>query len=134
VLGYRGMKEYEIAFDGFEVPVDGLLGGVEGQGFKQLMQTFERRARPDRGARRRRRLECSGPRGLPTPRTGASSASRSSNSRAWHDKLALMAPRPCWRAKLTYHAATEKDKGRRCDIEAGMAKLLAARVAWSNAD
>ena len=41
VLGYRGMKEYDIGFDGFAVPADGLLGGAEGQGFKQLMQTFE---------------------------------------------------------------------------------------------
>ncbi|HSC60314.1 MAG TPA: acyl-CoA dehydrogenase family protein, partial [Rhizomicrobium sp.] len=41
VLGYRGMKEYEIGFDGFEVPVKNLLGTEEGQGFKQLMQTFE---------------------------------------------------------------------------------------------
>ena len=41
VLGYRGMKEYEIAFDGFAVPQEALLGGVEGQGFKQLMATFE---------------------------------------------------------------------------------------------
>ena len=41
VLGYRGMKEYTLAFDGFEVPAGGLLGGVEGQGFKQLMATFE---------------------------------------------------------------------------------------------
>ena len=49
VLGYRGMKEYEISFDGFEVPVSGLLGGEEGQGFKQLMQTFESaRCRPRR--------------------------------------------------------------------------------------
>ena len=41
VLGYRGMKEYEIAFDGFEVAAENLLGGVEGLGFRQLMQTFE---------------------------------------------------------------------------------------------
>src|SRR5262249_58754279 len=41
VLGYRGMKEYEIAFDGFEVAAENLLGGVEGLGFKQLMATFE---------------------------------------------------------------------------------------------
>ncbi len=55
VLGYRGMKEFEIGFDGFEVPAENLLGGVEGQGFKQLMQTFEVGAHPDRGARDRRR-------------------------------------------------------------------------------
>jgi (2S)-methylsuccinyl-CoA dehydrogenase len=36
--------------------------------------------------------------------------------------------------QLTYFAAREKDAGRRCDLEAGMAKLLAARVAWANAD
>jgi len=41
VIGYRGMKEYEIGFDGFIVPAANLLGGVEGQGFKQLMATFE---------------------------------------------------------------------------------------------
>ena len=41
VLGYRGMKEFDISFDGFAVPAANLLGGVEGQGFKQLMQTFE---------------------------------------------------------------------------------------------
>jgi len=36
--------------------------------------------------------------------------------------------------QLAYHAAREKDEGRRCDLEAGMAKLLAARVAWASAD
>src|SRR5690606_38480276 len=41
VLGYRGMKEFDISFDGFEVPTSQLLGGEEGQGFKQLMATFE---------------------------------------------------------------------------------------------
>src|SRR4029078_10444128 len=41
VLGYRGVKEYESAFDGFAVKKENLLGGVEGLGFKQLMQTFE---------------------------------------------------------------------------------------------
>lgn len=50
VLGYRGMKEYEIGFENFKVPVANLLGGVEGQGFKQLMETFES-ARIQTGAR-----------------------------------------------------------------------------------
>ena len=133
VLGYRGMKEYEIAFDGFAVPADGLLGGVEGQGFKQLMQTFEG-ARVQTAARAvgvawkafdlglryatdRRQF------GLPIvefPRV--------------HDKLALMLAETVLARELCYFAANEKDKGHRCDIEAGMAKLLAARVAWSGAD
>ena len=75
VLGYRGMKEYEIAFDGFEVPADNLLGGEEGQGFKQLMQTFEFGAHPDRGARRRRGAMRSSS-ACATPRSACSSASR----------------------------------------------------------
>ncbi len=133
VLGYRGMKEYEIAFDGFTVPADGLLGGVQGQGFKQLMQTFEG-ARVQTAARAvgvawkafELGLRYAGERrqfGEPIiqfPRVS--------------DKLALMLAETVMARELTYFAATEKDKGRRCDIEAGMAKLLAARVAWSNAD
>src|SRR3546814_21131631 len=41
VLGYRGMGEYALQFDAMTAPVDALLGGEEGQGFKQLMRTFE---------------------------------------------------------------------------------------------
>ena len=69
VLGYRGMKEYELAFDGFAVPADNLLGGVEGQGFKQLMQTFES-ARIQTAARADRRGAI-GPRSRPALRRGA---------------------------------------------------------------
>src|SRR3546814_11311698 len=43
VLGYRGMKEYEIGFDGFAVKAENLLGGREGLGFQQLMRPEERR-------------------------------------------------------------------------------------------
>ena len=50
------------------------------------------------------------------------------------DKLALMAVETVMARELTYFSARTKDKGDRCDIEAGMAKLMAARVAWSNAD
>ncbi len=133
VLGYRGMKEYEIAFSDFSVPADGLLGGATGQGFKQLMQTFEG-ARVQTAARAvgvawkayelglryamdRRQF---GVAIITFPRVA--------------DKLALMLAETVMARELTYFAATEKDKGQRCDIEAGMAKLLAARVAWSNAD
>jgi (2S)-methylsuccinyl-CoA dehydrogenase len=51
-----------------------------------------------------------------------------------HGKLAMMAVETMFARQLTYFAAREKDAGRRCDVEAGMAKLLSARVAWSNAD
>ena len=133
VLGYRGMKEYDIAFDGFAVAPDGLLGGVEGQGFKQLMQTFEgariqTAARAlgvawnafDLGLRYALERKQFGKRIIDFPRV--------------HDKLALMLAEIVMAREVTYFAAREKDKGYRCDVEAGMAKLLAARVAWSNAD
>lgn len=133
VLGYRGMKEYEIAFEDFRVPVANLLGGVEGQGFKQLMETFES-ARIQTGARAlgvaQNALEL-----------GASYArDRTQFGRAIirfprvANKLASMAVETMLARQLTYSAARKKDGGQRCDIEAGMAKLLAARVAWSNAD
>ena len=133
VLGYRGMKEYEIAFNDFAVPADGLLGAVPGQGFKQLMQTFEgarvqTAARAigvawkayDLGLRYASDRRQFGQAIIEFPRVA--------------DKLALMLAETVMARELTYFAATEKDKGHRCDIEAGMAKLLAARVAWSNAD
>ena len=50
------------------------------------------------------------------------------------DKIAMMAAEIMVARQITYYAAREKDKGRRCDVEAGMAKLLAARVAWAAAD
>lgn len=133
VLGYRGMKEYDIGFDDFCVPEGELLGGRRGQGFRQLMHTFE-------GAR------------IQTAARAVGVASRAFEL-AWRyagdrkqfgkpivefprvsDKLAMMIAETTMARQITHFAASEKDKGHRCDIEAGMAKLLAARVAWSNAD
>lgn len=133
VLGYRGMKEYEIAFDGFAVPAEGLLGEVEGQGFKQLMATFES-ARIQTASRAvgvaQNALELGLAYALERRQFGKPLASFPRVA----GKLALMAAETMAARQLTYFAAREKDGGRRCDIVAGMAKLLAARVAWSNAD
>ena len=133
VLGYRGMKEYEIAFDGFEVKAENLLGGIEGLGFKQLMQTFEA-ARIQTAAR-----------AIGVAQAAMEEALKYSDSRVQFgkkivafprvaDKIALMAVEIMIARQITYFAAREKDKGRRCDLEAGIAKLLAARVAWACAD
>jgi len=133
VLGYRGMKEYEIGFDGFEVPAHALLGSTPGEGFKQLMQTFES-ARIQTAARAigvaQSALECAfkyaqeriqfGQPILSFPRV--------------FDKIVLGAVEIMLARQLTYFAAREKDRGARCDLEAGMAKLLGARIAWSMAD
>lgn len=133
VLGYRGMKEYELGFDGFKVDAKNLLGGEEGKGFKQLMQTFES-ARIQTAARAigvaQNALELGlqyaidrkqfGKSLIEFPRVGG--------------KLAMMVVEIMIARQLSYHAAAEKDNARRCDLEAGMAKLLGARVAWAAAD
>jgi len=133
VLGYRGMKEYVLSFDGFRVAAEGLLGGVEGQGFKQLMRTFE-------GARIQTAARAVGVGWNAFDLALRYATERKQFGRALiefprvSDKLALMAVELVMARELSYSAARHKDKGQRCDIEAGMAKLLAARVAWSNAD
>lgn len=133
VLGYRGMKEYELGFDGFRLGADALLGGQEGQGFKQLMRTFES-ARIQTAAR-----------AVGVAQSALDLAFRYARERRQFGralvefprvsgKLAIMAAEIMAARQLTYFAAREKDGDRRCDLEAGMAKLLGARVAWSAAD
>jgi (2S)-methylsuccinyl-CoA dehydrogenase len=133
VLGYRGMKEFDISFDAFEVPTAQLLGAVEGQGFKQLMTTFEA-ARIQTAARAigvaQSAMDLALSYALGRQQFGKAifAFPRVAN------KIVMMAIETMIARQLTYHAAREKDRGRRCDLEAGMAKLLAARIAWANAD
>ena len=133
VLGYRGMKEYEIGFDGFEVKAENLLGGVEGQGFKQLMATFES-ARVQTAARAVGVAQYALELGLAYAVERVQFGKPILAFPRVAGKLAWMAVETTLARQLTYHAARAKDSDRRCDIEAGMAKLLAARVAWANAD
>jgi (2S)-methylsuccinyl-CoA dehydrogenase len=133
VLGYRGMKEYEIAFDGFRLPADALLGGVEGQGFKQLMETFES-ARIQTAARAVGVAQCAFELGLRYARERVQFGKPIIHFPRVADKLVMMAVEIHIARQITYFAARAKDEGRRCDLEAGMAKLLAARVAWAAAD
>ncbi len=133
VLGYRGMKEYEISFDDFTVPAENLLGACEGQGFKQLMQTFES-ARIQTAAR-----------AIGVAQSALDLALRYAQERIQFgkpiitfarvaNKIAMMAVEIALARQLTYFAARQKDQDKRCDLEAGMAKLLAARIAWGAAD
>jgi (2S)-methylsuccinyl-CoA dehydrogenase len=133
VLGYRGMKEYELAFDGFEVKSENLLGGAEGEGFKQLMATFES-ARIQTAARAVGVAQCAMELGLKYARERVQFGQAIYAFPRIHGKLAWMAVETMMARQLSYFAAREKDSDRRCDIPAGMAKLLGARVAWSNAD
>ncbi|WP_323005827.1 acyl-CoA dehydrogenase family protein [Pseudorhodobacter sp.] len=133
VLGYRGMKEYELAFDGFAVKGENLLGGVPGQGFKQLMQTFES-ARIQTAARAigvaQNALEVGMQYAIDRKQFGKALIAFPRVS----GKLAMMAVEVMIARQLTYFAAWQKDHDNRCDLEAGMAKLLGARVAWAAAD
>ncbi len=133
VLGYRGMKEYELAFDGFKVKSENLLGGVEGQGFKQLMQTFES-ARIQTAARAigvaQNALEV----GMGYAQDRKQFGKSLINFPRVSGKLAMMAVEIMIARQMAYFAAWEKDHDQRCDLEAGMAKLLGARVAWAAAD
>jgi (2S)-methylsuccinyl-CoA dehydrogenase len=133
VLGYRGMKEYELAFDNFHVKGENLLGGEEGKGFKQLMQTFES-ARIQTAARAvgvaQAALDVSMQYAIDRKQFGKALI----NFPRVSGKLAMMAVEIMIARQLTYFSAFEKDNERRCDLEAGMAKLLGARVAWAAAD
>jgi (2S)-methylsuccinyl-CoA dehydrogenase len=133
VLGYRGMKEYEIAFDGFVVKAENLLGGVEGLGFKQLMATFEA-ARVQTAARAIGVAQAAMEQALGYATTRVQFGEPIAAFPRVADKIAMMAAEIMIARQLTYYAARQKDSGRRSDLEAGMAKLLAARVAWSAAD
>ena len=133
VLGYRGMKEYEIAFDNFHVNKANLLGGEEGKGFRQLMKTFES-ARIQTAARAvgvaQQAIDLSFQYALDRKQFGKALIEFPRVA----SKLAMMAVETTIARQLTYYSAFEKDNDRRCDLEAGMAKLLGARVAWAAAD
>jgi len=133
VIGYRGMKEYEISFDGFKVAREHLLGGHEGQGFKQLMMTFES-ARIQTAARAIGVAQAALDIGLSYALERQQFGQPIFGFPRVANKLVMMAAELLGVRQLTYHAARRKDTGQRCDLEAGMAKLLAARVAWAAAD
>jgi (2S)-methylsuccinyl-CoA dehydrogenase len=133
VLGYRGMKEYTLSFDGFPVPKQGLLGGREGLGFKQLMATFES-ARIQTAARAVGVAQSALDQGLAYARERVQFGQPIYGFPRVADKLVWIAVEIMIARQLTLFAARGKDAGHRCDLEAGMAKLLAAQVAWSAAD
>ncbi|MGV6805332.1 MAG: acyl-CoA dehydrogenase family protein [Ruegeria sp.] len=133
VLGYRGMKEYELAFDGFHVKGENLLGGEEGKGFKQLMETFES-ARIQTAARAIGVAQSALDIAMQYAQERKQFGKALINFPRVSGKLAMMAVEIMIARQLTYFSAWEKDHGHRCDLEAGMAKLLGARVAWAAAD
>ena len=127
-LGYKGIESCELSFDDMHVPVDALLGEVEGQGFAQMMRGLETG-----------RLQVAG-RALGVGRAALEDALAYAQQRESFGKpiwkhqaighyLADMATKLEAARQLTLHAARTYDSGRRADMEAGMAKLLASETA-----
>ena len=133
VLGYRGMKEFELRLDNLEVEKISLLGENENSGFTQLMKTFES-ARIQTAARAVGVAQNA----LDLAISYASNRKQFNKSiinfERVYNKIAMMIIEIVLGRQLTYFAAKNKDLGFRCDLEAGMAKLLCARIAWSCAD
>jgi len=127
-LGYKGVETCELHFDNFPVPAENLVGGVEGQGFKQVMTGLEAE-----------RLNVAA-RGLGVARAAFEEAIKYAQRRVTfghpiaeyqtiQNKLADMATRIEASRLLIYSAAEKRDRGERCDLEAGMAKLFATETA-----
>jgi len=127
-MGYKTVETVDIHFDNFPVPADNLIGGVEGQGFKQVMTGLEAE-----------RLNIAA-RGLGVARAAFEQAIRYAQQRrtfgkpiAQHQtiqiKLAEMATKIEASRLLIYSASAKKDRKERCDLEAGMAKLFATETA-----
>jgi alkylation response protein AidB-like acyl-CoA dehydrogenase len=131
-MGYRGVDTAEVLFDGVPVPADRLLGGVEGRGFVHTAGGLEL-GRINVAAR-----------GLGVAKAALDASLRYSAVRATmgkpigqHQAIALkladMACRVASSKALVRDAAEAFDAGRRCDLEAGMAKLVATEAALENA-
>jgi alkylation response protein AidB-like acyl-CoA dehydrogenase len=127
-LGYKGVETCELHFSGFPVPAASLIGGVEGQGFKQVMTGLEAE-----------RLNVAA-RGLGIARAAFEEAIRYAQRRTTfgkpiaeyqtiQNKLADMATHIEASRLLIYSACEKRDRGERCDLEAGMAKLFATETA-----
>jgi len=127
-LGYKGVESCELVFEDFRAPAGALLGGVEGNGFSQMMKGLEIG---------RIQVAC---RALGVARAAFEDAFRYAQERETFGKpiwrhqsignyLADMATKLTAARQLVLYAASRLDTGQRCDLEAGMAKLFASEVA-----
>jgi len=127
-IGYHGMKSFGLSFDDAYAPAANLIGGVEGRGFYQLMATYES-ARIQTAARgvgvAQAAYECA----VKYARERSQFGQPIGNFQVIRHKLAHMAVEIEAARQLAYFAASQKDTGKRCDFEAGMAKVFAAEMA-----
>ncbi len=124
-IGYHGMKSFSLSFTDFEVPAANLIGDKEGQGFYQLMGVYEV-ARIQTAARAVGVAQAALEAALRYSQERSQFGKPISTFQAIEHKLAYMASKVEAGRQLTYYAARMKDQGKRCDLEAGMAKLFCA--------
>ena len=126
-------KKKDLLIDNFKVKKENLLGQEEGNGFKQMMETFES-ARIQTAARAVGVAQNALELGLSYAKDRSQFGKAIIKFPRIFKKLAWMLMETTVARQITLFSAREKDNDIRCDIEAGMAKLLGARVAWTNAD
>ncbi len=127
-IGYKGMKSYSLGFDGYACPVENLLGEKEGQGFYQLMATYEY-ARIQTAARAVGTAQAAFEAALKYSQERIQFGKAISEFQVIRHKLAHAATEIEAARQLTYYACSMKDSGKRSDLEAGMAKVFAAEMA-----
>lgn len=127
-IGYKGMNSYNVAFDGYRVPAENLLGGVEGRGFYQLMSTYEI-ARIQTAARAVGVAQAALDAALRYSKERTQFGRPISDFQAIRHKLAHAATEIEAARQLTWFACERRKTGVRCDLEAGMAKAFAAEMA-----
>jgi (2S)-methylsuccinyl-CoA dehydrogenase len=127
-IGYKGMNSYALQFDGYEAPAENLLGGVPGNGFKQLMSTYEI-ARVQTAARAVGVAQAAYDAALRYAKERTQFDKPISEFQVIRHKLAHCATQIEAGRQLTWYAARMKDTGKRCDLEAGMAKAFCAEMA-----
>jgi len=127
-LGYRGLETCEVHFDNFAVPAANLIGGIEGQGFAQVMTGFEAE-RLNLAARALGLARAAFEDAIAYAQQRVTFGKPIAEHQAIQLKLADMATRIEATRLLTYSAAQKKDRGERCDLEVAMAKVFASETA-----
>lgn len=126
-LGYKGIETCEVSFEDYRVPAGNLLGGQEGQGFFQVMSGLEV-GRINIAARAVGVATAAFEQAIRYAQQRETFGKPIAEHQAIQLKLADMATKIEAARLLTYQAAAKKDRGERCDVEAGMAKLFASET------
>jgi alkylation response protein AidB-like acyl-CoA dehydrogenase len=126
-LGYKGIETCELVFENFPVPEGNLIGGVEGRGFEMVMNGLET-GRINVAARAVGVMRAAFEDSLRYSQIRRTFGKPICEHQLIQSKLALMATDLEAARLLVLNAALKKDRGERCDLESGMAKLFATQA------